>query len=130
MTSSDIALPDNRKFGLFFVAVFLAAGAYAFSIGALGYACLSGALAAVLLAVALAKPDLLLPLNELWMRLGLLLGAIVGPIVLGAVFFGLFTPLGLTMKLFGRDELRLKATPRRSLWKDADPAPCVFTRQF
>ena len=61
-------------------------------------------------------PQVLLPLNKLWMRLGLLLGMIVSPIVLGIIFFGLVTPYGVVMRMFGRDELRLKFTKKSSHW--------------
>ena len=55
------------------------------------------------------------------MQLGLLLGMIISPIVLGIIFFGLFTPMSLLMKLFKRDELRLKLiTDRKSHWKERD----------
>jgi hypothetical protein len=75
-------------------------------------------LAVVFCGITLISADTLLPLNKLWMRFGLFLGMIVSPIVLGIVFFGLFTPISLLMKLFGRDELRLKLTARPSQWKE------------
>ena len=62
------------------------------------------------------KSDALLPLNKLWMYFGILLGMIVSPIVLGIVFFGLFTPIAMFMRLSGRDELRLKLTQKASHW--------------
>ena len=57
------------------------------------------------------------PLNKLWMRLGLLLGMIMSPIVMGIIFFGLFTPISLVMRLLGRDELKLKPKPCQSSWR-------------
>jgi len=50
------------------------------------------------------------------MRFGILLGRIVSPIVLGIIFFGLFTPIAILMRLIGRDELRLKYTQRQTHW--------------
>ena len=52
------------------------------------------------------------------MQFGLILGIIISPIVLGVIFFGLFTPYSLVMKLFGRDELRIKLLERSSHWKE------------
>jgi hypothetical protein len=57
-----------------------------------------------------------LPLNKLWMRFGLLLAMIVSPIVLSTIFFGLFTPIALVMRLSRRDELRLKFYKKQSYW--------------
>jgi polyferredoxin len=133
MKFSDVKLPSNRKFGFFFAAVFAIAGFYFFSEKSvvLSYA-LSG-LSALFIIVTFLKADLLLPLNKLWMRIGLLLGMIVSPIVLGILFFGLFTPISLLMKLFGRDELRLKLKVQESHWKLKDAAPSQpegFKQQF
>ena len=50
------------------------------------------------------------------MRFGLVLGMVVSPIVLSIIFFGLFVPIGLVMRLSGRDELRLKFTHKESHW--------------
>jgi len=41
---------------------------------------------------------------------------IVSPIVLGIIFFGLFTPIAFFMRLSGRDELRLKLSKKASHW--------------
>src|SRR5467141_1274294 len=49
------------------------------------------------LALSLAAPVVLGPLNALWLRLGLLLGRIVTPITLGVMFFVVFTPIGLLL---------------------------------
>ena len=117
MKFSDIKLPPNRKFGFFFTAVFLLVGAYLINKGIESYSYLSFGVATLFFLVTLVKADLLLPLNKLWMFLGLLLGMIVSPIVLGIIFFGLFTPISFIMKLFRRDELRLKFKSRQSHWK-------------
>ena len=133
MSPAEPKLPGNRTFGLFFSAVFGLAGLYALYLSAAPYAWAAFAVAALLLCVALIRAKWLLPLNRLWLRFGLLLGRIVSPIVLGAIFFGLIMPIALQMRVFGRDELRLKLRPDQSLWQPRDtPAggPCVFTRQF
>jgi hypothetical protein len=65
-------------------------------------------LAAVFLVVAYTKPSLLGPLNRLWLKLGLLLYKVVNPIVLGLLFFVTIMPIGLIMRAFGKDFLRLK----------------------
>ena len=74
------------------------------------------ATALLFLLITLIKSDALLPLNRLWMRFGLLLGMIVRPIVLGIIFFGLFAPIAVLMRLIGRDELRLKFHQKQSHW--------------
>ena len=41
----------------------------------------------------------------LWMRLGILLGMITSPIILGILFFGVFTPVGFFRRLLGKDSV-------------------------
>lgn len=86
----------------------------------------------LLLLLTYFKPELLLPFNKLWMKIGLALGMVVNPLVLGVIFFGILTPVGLIMKLFGRDELRLKRMGCRSFWVDRDSSAedVSFKRQF
>ena len=105
MKFSEVELPSNRKFGFFFTLVFAVAAAYFFEAVKMTWAYAFIAAALIFLIVTLVKSDALLPLNKLWMRLGLLLSMIVSPIVLGVIFFGLFTPIAILMRLSGRDEL-------------------------
>ncbi|MBK6687080.1 MAG: hypothetical protein IPG45_21610 [Deltaproteobacteria bacterium] len=80
------------------------------------------------------RPSLLHPLNVVWAHLGALLNKIVSPLVLGAMFFLVITPMGLYQRARGRDLLRLKrdaASP--SYWIPRDPpgpAPESMRNQF
>ena len=116
MKFSEIELPSNRKFGVFFTIVFAVAAAYSYYSADVTLAYVFITAASIFLLVTLIKSDALIPLNKLWMRFGLLLGMIVSPIVLGVIFFGLFTPYALVMRLTGRDELRLKLDEKTSHW--------------
>ena len=116
MKFSEIELPSNRKFGFFFTFVFAVAATYFYSFANVSLAYVFTGTASIFLLVTLIKSDSLHPLNKLWMRFGLLLGMIVSPIVLGVIFFGLFTPIAILMRLSGRDELRLKFAQKASHW--------------
>ena len=116
MKLSEIELPSNRKFGFFFTFVFAVIGAYFFYSEIMIWAKAFIIAAMTFLVVTLVKSDALLPLNKLWMRFGRLLGMIVSPIVLGMLFFGLFTPIAVLMRLSGRDEMRLRFSRKASHW--------------
>ena len=116
MKLSEIELPSNRKFGFFFTFIFEVVAAYFYYSDNVTWAYVLCAAALAFLLVTLIKSDALLPLNKLWMRFGILLGMIVSPIVLGFIFFGLFTPIAMLMRLSGRDELRLKYAQKASHW--------------
>ena len=136
MKTSELELPTNKKFGFFFTALFLIATTYFYInnasssvVSALGIVTLSFFVA------TLVNPDVLLPLNRLWMRFGLLLGMIISPIVMGIIFFGLFTPMSLTMRLFRRDELRLRFKNKKTHWilrdfPDGDELSDSFKHQY
>ena len=113
---SEIELPSNRKFGVFFIFVFAVAAAYFYNSDIEKWAFVFSATSVIFLFITLLKDELLLPLNMLWMRFGLLLGILISPIVLGIIFFGLFTPIAVFMRLSGRDELRLKLSKKASHW--------------
>ena len=116
MKFSETELPSNQKFGFFFTFVFAIAAAYFYYSADVSWAYVFVSVASTFLLITLVKSDVLQPLNNLWMRFGFLLGMKVSPIVLGIVFFGLFTPIALLMRLSGRDELRLKFTHKASHW--------------
>src|SRR5579863_4670272 len=66
------------------------------------------------IAIAFALSALLWPkrlgvLNRLWLRFGLLLSAVVSPIILGLLFYTTLLPIGVLMRVFGKDPLRLRA---------------------
>ena len=116
MKFSEIELPTNKKFGFFFTFVFAVASVYFYNAIYILWACTFGFASLTFLVITVARAEILLPLNKLWMRFGYLLGMIISPIVLGIIFFGLFTPIAYGMRLSGRDELRLKFSEKQSHW--------------
>ena len=116
MGDHNLKLPSNRKFGFFFTFVFAVSAAYFYYSANVIWAYAFAIATLIFLLITLVKSDALLPLNKLWMRFGLLLGMIVSPIVLGIIFFVLFTPIAMLMRLSGRDELQLKFSYKVSHW--------------
>ena len=57
---------------------------------------------------ALITPGTLKIVYNVWMRIGLVLGRVNTKIVLGIVFYLVFTPIGLLMKIFREDPMRRK----------------------
>jgi len=73
-------------------------------------------------------------LNRAWMKLGLLMFKVVNPVVLVLIYGVAMVPIGLLMRLTGRDPLRLKLDPAAdSYWIPRDPpgpAPETMINQF
>lgn len=98
---------SDKGFGLVFAAFFTIIAAFMTwkgSPSALGW----GLAAAACVIMAYGAPRLLSPLNRMWMKLGLLLFKAVNPLVMGILFLLVITPMGLLMRLFGKDFLRLR----------------------
>ena len=129
MNSSELQLPSNKKFGYFFSLIFIVISTYLFLKNSHLLSCVFLFLSIIFLNFSIFKPELLYPLNIFWMRFGLLLGKIVSPLVLGLIFFGIFTPISIFMKIIGRDELRLKTFRSNSFWKKRD-AHEAFLKNF
>ena len=65
---------------------------------------------------AVAAPSLLSPLNRAWTAFGALLHRITSPIVLGLLFFGVFTPMALFMAALGKRPLPSRKNACDSYW--------------
>lgn len=72
--------------------------------------------AGVWLAAALIYPKGLAPLYKAWMAFGHVLGWINARIILGIVFFAVVMPIGLVMRLFGKDFLGMRPNLTGSYW--------------
>ena len=120
MNFKNPKLPSNKKFGFFFSAVFTILTCYLFIYSISFFAFISAFLGVVTIALTIFSSHYLLPFNRLWMQFGILIGLIVSPLVLGILFFLIFTPIALFFKLIGRDELNLKSNSKNSLWKETN----------
>ncbi len=129
----EIKGSSERSFGIVFAVVFAIIGLWPLTGGGTLrlWALAAGA---VFLALALAWTAPLRPLNRLWTRLGLLLHVVVNPMVMGLLFFGTVMPIGLFLRLTGKDLLNLKRDPAAaSYWivrQPPGPEPDTMIRQF
>lgn len=130
---AEVEGSSDRAFGLLMAAVFAVLTLFPL----LGHRPLrwwSLPIALVFLSSAVFYPRLLRRLNRLWLRFGLLLHAVVNPVVMGLLFFGTVTPIGLLLRWLGKDALRLRFDrPANTYWIDRrppGPAPDTMPRQF
>jgi hypothetical protein len=78
-------------------------------------------LAVALILPALVAPRVLGPAQRAWMALGNALGWVNTRIVLGLIFFGLITPMGLMFRLMGRDPLQRAFDPSATTYRVPRP---------
>ena len=114
--------PSNRRFGL-------TIGAASWIIGGvralIGHGHLEWWLAAgvVFAFLAIVWPDALAPLNRFWLKLGLALQKVVSPVVMTVLFISAIVPVGLVLRLCGKDLLRLRRTPNvATYWSICEPS--------
>ena len=124
---------SDRSFGLVFAVVFFLIAAWPLLHGGKlrWWAVGIGLLFAL---VAATRPRLLGGLNRWWIKLGVLLGKLISPIALGVLFFGVIVPVGVVMRMAGKDPLRLKRdNSAASYWiarTPPGPPPDSMTNQF
>jgi saxitoxin biosynthesis operon SxtJ-like protein len=111
----------DRSFGIVFTAFFLLLALVPLISG--NSIQLLWFIASIIVAfITIIKPSILAPFNRYWLRFGLLLHHIVSPIILGVMYFLVFTPIGLTMRALNKRPLQLKLEPERnSYWIIRDP---------
>jgi len=130
---SQYQLPSNKKFGLFFTAIFLALALYSQWKANTSWVIGSLVLAVVFATVTALAPKLLTLPNKLWFSIGELLGKITSPIVLGIMYFLLITPIAIVTRKLGRDVLLIKRRDVNSYWVERSPvgpSPDSFKNQF
>ena len=122
-------ISSNKSFGILFFVVFLL-----FSIWPVFYGesirVWSVVLACIFLALGLFKPVFLGPLNKTWVKLGALLGKFIAPIVMAIIYFIILTPIGIFMRLIGKDLLNTKLTKQNSYWIKREKNIGTMKRQF
>ena len=129
----QVKASSNRAFGWVFVAVFLIIALWPLVFGGTlrWWSLIVSALVAL---VTVAAPSLLTVPNRLWLRFGFLLHRIVSPVVLGIMFYLVVMPIGLLMRAFGKDFLRLRRNDSaESYWIKRDPPgpePASMSNQF
>ena len=126
----DVEIGSERGFGYVFTGVFLIIALWPlWGGGTLRWIPL--AIAAIILALTLFAPQTLRKPNRLWFKFGMLLGAIVAPVVMFLVFITTFVPFGVVMRLFGKDLLSEKLDDSaKSYWIDRKDQPGSMKQQF
>ena len=130
MKKVPVKISSNRSFGfLFFVVFFVISLWPLISQGDLRL--WAFILSLVFLVLGVLNSKLLTPFNKLWFKFGILLGSIVSPIVMGAVFFIIVTPVGLIMRFLGKDLLRInKNRTISTYWINRDKQKNTMKKQF
>ena len=119
----------NKGFGILFFFVFLIISFYPFK-NFVDVRIWSIVIAFIFLILGFLNSKILTPLNILWFKFGIVLGKIIPPIIMGILFFFVITPIGLFMRVRGRDLLNLKFNNNLSYWIEKKDPKSKMKNQF
>ena len=120
---------NNKSFGILFFIIFLLIALWPLlnsefiRMWALG-------IASIFLVLGFINSKILTPVKKSWIKLGEILGKIIAPIVMGLIYFLIITPIGLLMRLVGKDVLNLKFNKNDSYWIKRTKNINTMKRQF
>jgi len=120
---------SNRGFGIVFCVVFLLISFWP-SIEGQSLRIWALTVSLIFLVLGLLNSKILSPFNLIWVKFGEVLGRIIAPIAMSVVYFIIITPIGLFMRLIGKDLLRTKFSKNNSYWIKREKNIGSMKRQF
>ena len=122
-------ISSNRSFGILFCIVFALIAAWpAMHDGQLRIWPIP--ISFIFLVLGLLNSKLLNSPNLLWVKFGELLGRIIAPIVMAIIYFTIVTPIGLFMRLIGKDLLNIKFVEANTYWIKREKKVGSMKKQF
>ena len=129
INNKNMNIPSNRNFGIVFCIVFFLISLYPLlNNETIRFWALIISL--IFLFLGILNSQILNPLNKLWFKFGIFLGKIISPLIMGIIFFLVVTPIGLIMRLLGKDLLNLKFNKNQSYWIKKNEPKSKMKNQF
>ena len=125
----DVKTSSNRSFGIVFFIVFLLIALYPLTYSG-ELRIWSVIISLIFLILGLLNSKILAPLNKLWFKFGIFIGKIISPLIMVIIFFLVVTPIGLIMRLLGKDILNLKYNNSQSYWIEKKGPKSKMKNQF
>ena len=123
-----ITTKNNVIFGILFFILFLIIGLYPLKSDE-PIRIWSVLFSSVFLIITITRPNLFTFLNRLWIELGIFLGKIISPIVMGLIFFFVVTPIGVIVRILKKDVMGLKKS-KSSYWINRKDKLQSMKKQF
>jgi len=127
--NNNIKISSNQSFGVVFFVVFLLIALYPITYSG-DIRIWSLIISLIFIILGLLNSKILTPLNKLWFKFGIFLGKIVSPLIMGVIFFFVVTPIGLIMRMLGKDVLNLKQNKDKSYWIEKNGPKSKMKNQF
>ena len=125
----DVKISSNRSFGIVFFVVFLLIALFPLTYSG-EIRIWSIIISLTFLTLGFLNSKILTPFNKIWFKFGIFLGKIISPVIMGIIFFLVVTPLGLIMRLLGKDVLNLKYNNKKTYWIEKNGPKSRMKNQF
>lgn len=129
MNKDQINISSNRSFGLVFFCFFLIIAIYSF-LKSGNIQLWSLIISIIFLILGILNSKILSPLNKIWFKFGIILGNLVSPIILGAIFLFIVTPTAFIMRILNKNLLNLKKNNKNSYWVKRSKIKSKMKDQF
>ena len=106
---------NNKSFGILFFIVFLIIAIWPV-LSSEAVRIWAAVISVVFLILGIINSKILTPLKKGWIKLGEILGRVIAPIIMGFIYFIIITPIGILMRLIGKDLLNTKFNKDKSYW--------------
>ena len=120
---------NNKSFGILFFIVFLLIALWPVK-DSESIRVWSLIISLLFLTLGIINSKFLTPLKKGWIKLGEILGKFIAPIVMGFIYFVIITPIGILLRLFGKDLLNIKFNTNKSYWIKRAKDINTMKRQF
>ena len=120
---------NNKSFGILFFIVFLLIALWPVK-DTESIRVWSMIISLLFLILGIINSKFLTPLKKGWIKLGEILGKFIAPIVMGFIYFVIITPIGILLRLFGKDLLNIKFNTNKSYWIKRAKDINTMKRQF
>ncbi len=125
-----VKIKDLQTFAYIWAGIFTVIGLYPLLDGA-DIRIWSIAIAIVFIAIVLIKPTILTGFYKVWIKIGDFIGGIISKIIMFILYFGLFTPISIFLKILGKDLLNKKVDKSpESYWIEREKQPESMKNQF
>ena len=125
----EVKISSNKSFGVVFFIIFFIIALFPL-INDQEIKIWSLLISLIFLILGLINSKILTPLNKIWFKFGIFLGKIVSPLVMGAVFFLVVTPIAIFMKILKKDLLNLRYNNNKSYWIEKNEPKSKMKNQF